>query len=156
MKMAKDDNNKSKRQWWKEPEYAKYNIDGSEDYWLPPQQVDPVKLQPKQLSSDECEQIRTALDTLRKYAEKMSPKKLKEIIGAVEVSKKEELPVTSPSPPPIYRKQPHGDTWGCRDCNDRGDKWYMQDHLCRRFKMKRVGSSVMDNRTATNRKEGKQ
>jgi hypothetical protein len=25
----------------------------------------------------------------------------------------------------------HSDTWACKNCRQKGDKWYMQQHLCR-------------------------
>jgi predicted small metal-binding protein len=30
----------------------------------------------------------------------------------------------------IYRVG-HSDTWACKNCNQRGDKWFMQNHCCR-------------------------
>ena len=32
----------------------------------------------------------------------------------------------------IYRLG-HSDMWACTNCNLKGDKWYMQQHLCRRI-----------------------
>jgi hypothetical protein len=29
----------------------------------------------------------------------------------------------------IYRLG-HSDTWACEDCKQKGDKWFMQQHLC--------------------------
>jgi hypothetical protein len=37
---------------------------------------------------------------------------------------------TSYYPSSIHRLG-HSDTWGCKNCNQRGDKWYMQQHDCR-------------------------
>ncbi len=34
----------------------------------------------------------------------------------------------------IYRKWKGGDIWGCINCNDRGDKWYMLKHPCKNNK----------------------
>ena len=36
----------------------------------------------------------------------------------------------------VYRLG-HSDIWACNNCKQRGDKWFMQKHLCR-------GSSVND------------
>jgi hypothetical protein len=37
---------------------------------------------------------------------------------------------SSLSSPFIY-KIGHSDTWACKNCNQRGDKWFMQKHPCR-------------------------
>jgi hypothetical protein len=31
----------------------------------------------------------------------------------------------------MYRLYEGGDTWACKNCNDKGDKWYMIKHVCR-------------------------
>jgi hypothetical protein len=31
----------------------------------------------------------------------------------------------------IYKPNPKGDTWYCRNCKTRGDKWYLMIHLCK-------------------------
>ena len=40
---------------------------------------------------------------------------------------------TSPSPNlgHIFRPKIGSDHWGCKDCNLRGDKWFMEEHKCR-------------------------
>jgi hypothetical protein len=35
-----------------------------------------------------------------------------------------------PSASSIHRLG-HSDTWACNNCNQRGDKWFMQEHCCR-------------------------
>ena len=125
-----------KWEWWNEPEYAKYIIDGSQDFWLPPEYVDPAKLKPRRLDPDEYDAMHTALDSIRKQVEQLSPENVGQLVGAInltpatEASKEVQLAKTNPSPPPIYRTRPDGDYWACHDCKDRGDKWYMQDHHC--------------------------
>jgi hypothetical protein len=37
---------------------------------------------------------------------------------------------TKKIPPPIYRLG-HSDTWACHDCKQRGDRWFMEKHLCK-------------------------
>ena len=34
----------------------------------------------------------------------------------------------------IYRSYPHSDTWKCKNCNVRDDKWYMLIHPCKNNK----------------------
>ena len=31
----------------------------------------------------------------------------------------------------LYRAYERGDTWGCNNCTDKGDKWYMLTHNCK-------------------------
>ena len=31
----------------------------------------------------------------------------------------------------IYRPDPDGDTWFCRNCKTVGDKWHLMIHLCK-------------------------
>jgi hypothetical protein len=90
------------------------------------------KFKPRLLDPVEYDAMRTALDALRKEAEKTGPEKLQEIVGTVKAS--EGVPLSNHAPPPpIYRS--YADHWACRDCNNRGDKWYMQDHCCSRSKV---------------------
>ena len=129
-------------QWWKSKEYAKYNIDGNQDFWLSPEYVDPEKLKPnsRRFTPDEYDEMHTALTSIRKMIGELEPHKISELVGAIEVSvpNKDLFGPNSGGKaltPLIYRTQPNGDRWACEDCKDRGDKWYMQDHACSRSKV---------------------
>lgn len=105
------------------------------DCWLPPEPYDPKKFKPRRLEPDEYDIMAMALQTVRKWAEKVGPEKVQELIGAIEI-KKEEIDPTKPKPkPPIFRSS--ADRWACEDCNARGDKWYLQDHICSGSKKKK-------------------
>ena len=127
-------------QWWKSEEYAKYNIDRNQDFWLPPDEyVDPEKLKPKRLTPDEYDEMHTALTSINKMIGSLNPQQINGLIGAVEISvpNKDLFGPNSGKAltPPIYRTYSGGDRWACHDCKDRGDKWYMQDHACSRSKV---------------------
>jgi hypothetical protein len=115
-------------------------LNGEEDYWLPPIEVDPPeKLKPRRLTPDEYDEMHTALTALYKWAEKVGPDKVREIIGAIDVApENQETVLENTTRPPIYRTLPNGDTWKCHDCKDRGDKWYMQEHRCSRSKVQKL------------------
>ena len=34
-------------------------------------------------------------------------------------------------PTTMYRLYEGGDTWACNNCMDKGDKWYMKNHICK-------------------------
>ncbi len=31
----------------------------------------------------------------------------------------------------IYKPNPKGDSWSCKNCKTRGDKWHLMIHLCK-------------------------
>lgn len=50
-------------------------------------------------------------------------------------------PISSESPSNgsrIYRLWPGGDRWGCMNCDTRGDKFDLEDHICRKNKKKGI------------------
>jgi hypothetical protein len=126
---------KEELHWWKKTEYAEHNIDGSQEFWYPPEEINPEKLKPRRLDPDEYDMSHTALMTINKWAQKMGSLRLLQIVGAVDVETIEDCqPVFDK--PRIYRE--YVVHWACHDCNDRGDKWYMQDHHCYRSKVKEL------------------
>jgi hypothetical protein len=141
---------KEKDLWWKRLEYVKYDIDESEDYWLPPEEFDPEKLKPRRLDPNEYDMMHTALTTINNWTEKVGSDKLRQIIGAVNIimttgtekSSGSQLIDFAPEfrvkpvevPPSLYRAL--ADHWACYECNDRGDKWYMQFHHCSKSESK--------------------
>jgi hypothetical protein len=114
-----------------------------EDFWLPPEEVDPPKLKPIRLGAAEYDILHTALTELQRWARKSGPDKVREVIGAVELSTataateeiNEPLP-TRPSLLRIYRD--YTDHWACRHCKAKGDKWYMVSHHCSGSKVKKM------------------
>ena len=45
----------------------------------------------------------------------------------------------------IYKPNPDGDTWFCRNCKTRGDKWYLMIHLCKgSLKVKEIPKTELE------------
>jgi hypothetical protein len=48
-----------------------------------------------------------------------------------DVSKPVNYNIPTNMPDDLYRLYERGDKWGCKNCNDTGDKWYMLKHNCK-------------------------
>lgn len=103
--MGDKDKDNEELPWWKKPKYSEYNIDGSQEFWLPPDEVDPEKLKPRRLDPDEYDVSHTALTAINKWMQKVGPGRLRQVVGAVDVETIEDcqLVFDEPAKPRIYR-----------------------------------------------------
>ena len=48
----------------------------------------------------------------------------------------------------IYRSSPRSDTWLCKNCKTRGDKWFLMIHTCKALIKKEKPKTELDNQQA--------
>jgi len=56
------------------------------------------------------------------------------IVTDKNITKSLDYNINSTNSDNLYRLYERGDTWGCNNCMDKGDKWYMLKHNCKRNK----------------------
>jgi hypothetical protein len=44
----------------------------------------------------------------------------------------------------IFRKYPGSDIWACRNCNLKGDNWFMQKHPCKEKKINKANGNELN------------